>query len=203
MSATRPILTAAAAFVAAATLASAASAAAPSPFLPKPPFAGPTQVVRFAYVVSLARSGGRWRARVDPAEFLTGATASRAAADDGAVSPGQPVPNDNYVRSEGHRLLSYLVAPGAHATVVTNSAGTGIRATPVPVAELARIVRGGNPRHRALFEPKNGFWLRIANDTVLVVRPAVHAVTAGKAAARGPVPFRACAGTTSRPSGAR
>jgi hypothetical protein len=165
-----PILSVAAAAVAvAAFLASAAGAAAPSPFLPKPPFAGPSQVVRFAYVVSVTRADGRWQARVDPAEFLTGTTANRAAADDGVIAPGDAVPNDNYVRSESHRLLTYLVKPGAHVTVVTNSASTGIRATPVTVAELARIVRGGNPQHRALFEPKNGFWLRIASDTILAL----------------------------------
>ena len=165
----RPIQSTAAACAAAAILATAAAAATPSPFLPKPPFAGPSQVVHFAYVVSLTRTGGRWQARVDPAEFLTGTTANRAASDDGVISPGDAVPNDNYVRSEGHRLLSYLVKPGAHVTVVTNGARAGIRATPVSVAELARIVRGGNPRHRALFEPKNGFWQRIANDTILAL----------------------------------
>jgi hypothetical protein len=155
-----------AALAAAALLAAAASAAAPSPFLPKPPFAGPSQAVRFAYVVSLTRTGGRWQARVDPAEFLTGTTANRAAAEDGVVKPGEPVPNDGYIRSEGYELLSYVVAPGVHVTVVTND-GTGIRATAVSVAELAQIVRGKNPRHRPLFEPKNGFWLRIAGDRIV------------------------------------
>ena len=43
--------------------------------------------------------------RFDPAWFLSGDTANTAAAEDGAVEPGQPVPNDNYVVEEGHRLL--------------------------------------------------------------------------------------------------
>ena len=49
--------------------------------------------------------------RFDPAWFLSGETANRAAAEDGAVPPGQPVPNDNYRVEEGHRLLTYLVRP--------------------------------------------------------------------------------------------
>jgi hypothetical protein len=155
---------------AAALLASVALGAPPrSAFLPRPPFAGPAQIVRFGYVVSLARVHGRWEARVDPAEFLGGETAERAAAADGAVAPGEPVPNDFYVRFEGHKLLTYLVKPTAHATVVTNRGATGIEATPVTVAELAQIVRGRNPQHRPLFEPKNGFWLRVANDTILAL----------------------------------
>jgi hypothetical protein len=29
------------------------------------------------------------------------------------------------------------------------------------VAELAQIVRGRNPKHRRLLEPKAGFWIQI------------------------------------------
>jgi hypothetical protein len=35
------------------------------------------------------------------------------------------------------------------------------------VAEFAQIVQGKNPKHRQLFEPKAGFWLRVASDNVL------------------------------------
>jgi hypothetical protein len=166
----RRMLAVAAGCGAAALLASGAVAATPqSAFLPKPPFAGPAQLVRFGNVVSLARAHGRWEARVDPAEFLTGETANHAAAADGVVAPGEPVPNDNYVRFEGHRLLTYLVKPTADVTVVTNDSKTGIRATPITVAELAQVVSGHNPRLRPLFEPRNGFWLRVASDTILAL----------------------------------
>jgi hypothetical protein len=62
--------------------------------------------------------------------------------------------------------LTYLVPATAHVTVLTNAGTQGIRATPISVSELAQIVKGKNPRHRALFEPKNGFWIRIVTDTV-------------------------------------
>lgn len=55
--------------------------------------------------------------RFDPAWFLSGEAANRAAAEDGAVEPGQPAPNDNYVVEEGHRLLTYLVAASAQIRV--------------------------------------------------------------------------------------
>jgi hypothetical protein len=65
-------------------------------------------------------------------------------------------------------MLSYLVPRAAHVTVITNP-GTGPRATLISVAELAQIVKGRNPNKRPLFEPKNGFWIRVAGDTVLAL----------------------------------
>ena len=70
------------------------------------------------------------------------------------------------MREGGHRLLTYRTTAGAHATIITNPGGTGIRATAVPVSELAQIVKGRNPRQRALFEPDAGFWIHVASDTV-------------------------------------
>jgi hypothetical protein len=137
-----------------------------SPFLPTPPLAGPRETVFYGRVVSLVRKGARYEARVDPALFLGGVTANRAAADDGVISPGDSVPNDHYVRDESHKLLTYLVPATAHVTMVGNS-GSGIFAQPVSVAELAQIVKGKNPKHRPLFEPKNPFWIHVATDTVL------------------------------------
>ena len=133
-----------------------------SAFVPQPPTVGPRQIVFFGHVVSLVRSGGRFVARVDPALILTGMTASRAAVEDGVLAPGEPVPNDNYVVDEGHRLFTYRVAANAHVTMITN----GVAATPISVSELAQIVKGRNPKHRRLFEPKNGFWIRAQSDTI-------------------------------------
>jgi hypothetical protein len=147
--------------------ASSAAVAAPwSRFLPKPPFAGPREILLYGHIRSLARKRSRYRLRVDPALWLSGTTADQAAIDDGVIRPGETVPNDFYVREGGHRLLTYRTMAGAHATVITNPGGTGIRSTAVPVSELAQIVKGRNPRHRALFEPDAGFWIHVASDTV-------------------------------------
>ena len=133
-----------------------------SPYLPTAPLAPPRTTVFFGHARSLARKPGRWELRVDPAAFLVGVTANRAAAEDGVVSRGEPVPNDYYIRDESHELLTYLVAPTARVTVITQ----GLRATRISLAELSQILRGRNPARRKLFAPRNGFWFRVTGDTV-------------------------------------
>jgi hypothetical protein len=129
------------------------------------PFTPPRQFVFFGYAKAVTPQGKGFLVRVDPAEYLSGETANRAAIEDGVIAPGDVVPNDHYIRDEGHRLLTYRIAAGARVTVLTYSGG--IRQTRIPVAELAQIVKGRNPRKRHLFEPKNGFWIRVASDRAL------------------------------------
>jgi len=118
----------------------------------------------FGHISSLARKGDQYEMRFDPAWFTSGVTANTAAAEDGVVEPGEPVPNDNYRIEEGHRLLTYLVPSEAHVTVLTND-GTGIMSTPIGVPELAQLLNGEKPVE--LFEPLDtGVWIRIDIDTV-------------------------------------
>ena len=123
----------------------------------------------FGHVSSLERDSGRWLLRFDPAWFTSGLTANTAAAEDGVVEPGEPVPNDNYRIDEGHRLLTYVVAPRARVTVLTrhgNAAQFG--ATPITVPQLAQLVRGEKPVR--LFEPLDtGMWIRVHVDTVCAI----------------------------------
>jgi hypothetical protein len=125
----------------------------------------PRELVLFGYAKSVTKQGARFELRVDPAAYLSGETANRAAIEDGVIPPGDVVPNDHYIRNEGHKLLTYRVPTSARVTVLTND-GRGPRSTRIPVSELAQIVKGRNPKHRKLFEPKNGFWIRVASDTV-------------------------------------
>ena len=120
----------------------------------------PLEHVEFGYIKSLEQKGADYELKFDPAWFLSGETANKAAAEDGAVPPGEPVPNDNYVVDEGHRLLTYRVAPDARVTVLVD----GPESEPITVAELARIVNGD---HKPLWEPiDTGFWIRYRIDTV-------------------------------------
>jgi hypothetical protein len=121
-----------------------------------PPAAAAGQIVSYGHIKSLTRRGRRFEMRFDPAWWLTGFTAQRAKLADTGSSD---VPNDYYIVEEGHRPLTYLVAPRAHVTVLTN----GTRATVIPVSELAQIVQGRNPKHRRLSEPKAGFWIRVGS----------------------------------------
>ena len=119
----------------------------------------------FGHIGSLVRKGDHYVLRFDPAWFTLGVTANTAAAEDGAVAPGEPVPNDVYVVDESDRLLTYLVPSNAHVTVLVNN-GTGILSTPITVDELAEIVKTGKSSKRKLFEPlESGVWVRYRIDT--------------------------------------
>ena len=121
----------------------------------------PRELVEFGYIKSLKRKGQNFQLRFDPAWFLMGETANVAAAEDGKVSPGEPVPNDNYRLDEGHRLLTYVVPANARVTVLKTSP----KSVPITVSQLAGIVNGTSALK--LWEPiATGFWIRIKIDTV-------------------------------------
>ena len=123
----------------------------------------------FGHINSLKRDGDGYRLRFDPAWFTSGVTANEAAAEDGAVEPGQPVPNDNYVVDESHRLLTYVVPADARVTVLTRHGDpANFGATEVGVDELAELVDGQQPVD--LFEPlDSGVWIRFDVDTVCTI----------------------------------
>lgn len=139
----------------------AATSPAPTMFSP------PREQVLYGHVKTLTRVGARYQLRFDPAWWLGGTTANRAAVEDGVIPPGDIVPNDYYIRDETHKLLTYRVPPTARATVITRTACC-LRSTVIPIAELAQIVKGRNPRRRPLYVPGNhlGFWVRVAVDAV-------------------------------------
>jgi len=122
----------------------------------------------YGHIRSLRRQGDRYELRFDPAWFTSGVTANTAAAEDGAVEPGEPVPNDNYVIDESHRLLTYLVPTSTPVTVLTREGDPAqFGATPITVSELAEIVANGKSSRHTLFEPlDSGVWIRVHVDTV-------------------------------------
>jgi hypothetical protein len=120
----------------------------------------------FGHISSLVAKNGQYEMRFDPAWFTSGATANAAAAEDGVVEPGEPVPNDNYRIEEGHRLLTYFVPTDAAVTVLTRAGDpANFGSTPVTVSQLAQLVHGEQPVD--LFEPLDtGAWIRVNIDTV-------------------------------------
>jgi hypothetical protein len=123
----------------------------------------------FGHIRSLTRMGDRYELRFDPAWFTSGITANTAAAEDGVVEPGEPVPNDNYRVEEGHRLLTYLVSPTAKVTVLTRHGDpANFGSTPITIEQLAELVDGETPVQ--LFEPLDtGVWIRVNGDTVCAI----------------------------------
>ncbi len=117
----------------------------------------------FGHISALERKDATSCDSIRPGSRL-GVTANTAAAEDGVVEPGEPVPNDNYRVEEGHRLLSYLVPYDAHVTVLARQSDN-FYSTPITVSELAALVRGESPVD--LFEPLDtGLWIRVDIDTV-------------------------------------
>ena len=129
------------------------SQATPLPSVQLPPAAPAGQMVLYGHIKSLARKSGRFEMRFDPAWWLSGVAAERAAIEDKAISPGDPVPNDYYIVDEGHRTLTYVVAANAPVTVVTSGAGHA-RTT---VSELAKRLSGKTPSGF-------GFWIRVGDE---------------------------------------
>jgi hypothetical protein len=127
----------------------------------------PMVLTHYGHVRSVARSRGRYELKFDPAFWLGGMTANRAAAEDGAIRPGEGVPNDYYIRDEGGRTLTFFLPARARVTMLTFSASQGTRSTRIPVAEFAQLVQGRNPKNRQLFARNLGYWMKIVDqDTI-------------------------------------
>jgi len=141
----------------------AALAAVPAAHAQQLPPATPAgQLVFYGHIKSLTPIGGRYMLRLDPALLLEGTAADAAAAVD---LPARTARIDAfYARDESHALLTFVVPRSARATVITK----GARSTRVTVAELARLIRGRNPEHRALLASPLafGYWVRVAVDQV-------------------------------------
>jgi hypothetical protein len=115
----------------------------------------------YGHIKTLKRVGARVEMSFDPAWVTQGLTARRAMLADTGSSF---VPGKYYYIEEGHRLLTYIVAPSAKIRIVTNN-GTGPKLTPIKLSELYRIVNGGP--HRKLWEPlSTGVWIRVGVDTI-------------------------------------
>lgn len=134
-------------------------------FVRLPPAAPAGQWVLFGHIRSLARKSGRVEMRFDPAWVLSGVTAERAAVEDKVLAPGEPVPNDHYNVEEGHRLLTFVVAPEARVTILVDAG----RQTRITVSELVQLLRGKNPGQRPVmgdsrpFGDRFGFWIRVGD----------------------------------------
>ena len=123
----------------------------------------PKRQIQFGHIKSLKRSEGDYVLRFDPAQYLTGVTASDAMLEDTGSSD---VANDNYVVDEGHRLFTYKVPADAHVTVLAD----GVEGSPITVAQLAKLVKGKDPLGQPLFEPlETGVWILIEIDTVRAI----------------------------------
>jgi hypothetical protein len=71
---------------------------------------------QFGYIRSVSTAGPSATLAFDEAEFLTGEEAQRAAEEDGVVKPGEPVPNDYYIRNPDKSTQTLPIATDAKIT---------------------------------------------------------------------------------------
>ena len=71
---------------------------------------------QFGYIRSISTAGPAATLAFDRAEFLTGKEAQKAAVEDGVIPPGQPVPNDYYIRNPDKTTQTIPIASDARIT---------------------------------------------------------------------------------------
>jgi hypothetical protein len=122
----------------------------------------------FGYIRSVSAAGPATTLAFDQAQFLTGKKAQQAAEEDGAVEPGEAVPNDYYIRNPDKATKTYPIANDARIT-----------------AKRCSLCRHGNPGELGPFlasfmkgrqtyaQPYRGkyalYWLTIENGRVAAI----------------------------------
>jgi hypothetical protein len=76
----------------------------------------PSSAEHFGYIRSVSTAGPAATLAFDEAELLTGKAAQKAAEEDGVVEPGDPVPNDYYVRNPDKSMQTLRIASDAQIT---------------------------------------------------------------------------------------
>jgi hypothetical protein len=101
---------------------------------------------------------------IKPEFFLSGATATAAAADGACGLSCPPVPDDYLVIPAGTKNLTFALPATAKGTVITFKSGNDHPAT-VTAAQFVALVGGATTPK--LFEPlSDGVWFTVAYDTV-------------------------------------
>ncbi len=128
-----------------------------------------TTAERFGYIRSVSMMGPAATLAFDEAEWLTGEEAQRAAEEDGAIAPGEPLPNDYYVRNPDKSTETLRIATDAEIT-----------------AKRCRLCRDGQPGDlddflAAFMEPgpktyadpyrgaESQYWLTIEDGAVVAI----------------------------------
>jgi hypothetical protein len=81
-----------------------------------PPPPAPSQAEHFGYIRSVSTAGPAATLTFDEAQLLTGREAQKAAEEDGAVEPGEAIPNDYYIRNPDKTTRTLRIANDAKIT---------------------------------------------------------------------------------------
>jgi hypothetical protein len=122
----------------------------------------------FGYIRSVSTAGPVATLAFDEAQFLTGSDAQKAAAEDGVVPPGEPVPNDYYIRNPDKTTRTIRIANDAKITAM--------RCQPCrngQPGELGPFLASFMKGRRTYADPYRGknslYWLTIEDDEVVAI----------------------------------
>jgi hypothetical protein len=124
---------------------------------------------QFGYIRSVSTAGPAATLAFDDAQFLTGKEAQQAAEEDGAVEPGESVPNDYYIRNPDKSTRTLRLANQATVTSVRCSpCREGVHGKLGPFLASFMAPRQG---YGAPYRGKYGlYWLTIEDGEVVAIR---------------------------------
>ncbi len=122
----------------------------------------------FGYIRSISTAGPVATLAFDEAEWLSGDDAQKAAEEDGAVAPGEPVSNDYYIQNRDKTSRTLRIANDAKITT--------FRCDPcrdgIP-RKLGAFLAAFNSAGGSLLAPYRGkhsqYWLTIENGEVVAI----------------------------------
>ena len=133
---------------------------------PTPP--GPSSAEHFGFIRSISTAGPAATLAFDEADFLTGKAAQKAAEEDGVVPPGEPVPNDYYIRNRDKTTQTLRIANDAKITAKRCQLcrhGRDGRLEPFLASFMKNDLDYGTP-----YRGRNGlYWLTISDGEVVAI----------------------------------
>jgi hypothetical protein len=141
----------------------------PEPGTPLPPTVQAIQTAeRFGYIRSVDSSIEPATLEFDEAEWLSGEAAQQAAEADGAIQPGDPVPNDYYVRNDDKSTRRLEIAPDAAVTAIRCQLCRD--GEPGNLADfLASFSKRGQSYNDDYRGAESQYWLTIEDGRVLAI----------------------------------
>ena len=128
----------------------------------------PTPAEHFGYIRSVSTAGRAATLAFDEAAFLTGKKAQRAAEADGAVEPGEAVPNDYYIRNPDKETRTLRIANDAKITARRCSLCRDGRP-----GELGPFLAAFMKGRQTFADPYRGkysqYWLTIRDGVVIAI----------------------------------
>ena len=123
---------------------------------------------QFGYIRSVSTAGPAATLAFDEAEFLTGEEAQRAAEEDGVVAPGEPVPNDYYIRNPDKSTRTLRIATDAKITARRCSLCRN--GQPGDLEDfLGSFMKTGQTYADPYRGAKGAYWLTIDDGTVVAI----------------------------------